>query len=431
MYLHQTPNFPFQLSHTFPILDSFTSFKMDPNANFNGHQQPYQYQQQQDQQQYPQTAGSQQQQAYPGQPMFQQNTAQPINQHPMQQFGASQQLQTPLQQQPTYQSYQQAMVPAGTPAQVTSNWNQQMRSAQVTPNLPAQNGTDTATSMTTTTTKKKTTKLQEVFQGRKETSVAPSAPDFLSLMRQPPQQQQAQQQTSTNFSHLMQAALPVQPQPQPQSTMDFSQLMQSAPPPPPPTQQRPEFLSLMRDAPPRAPPTRPDFLSLMKAAPQPAASAQGASSSSNAQATTTTSTTETVGSASRQRAATQGASNLRQFDKDVSVKLKRMVGGTCPQGFDFYAVRQGYLCGGGSHFVHHDEVEAMLKYGVCPRLEDVNHGPPQRAVTPPPGNGDGSGNEPAFWSVEEQLDAGVYPYARLKDPKTNPRLNGRGWGRRW
>jgi len=429
MYLHQTPNFPFQLSHSFPILDSFTSFKMDPNANFNGHQQPYQYQQQQNQQQYPQTAGSQQQQAYAGQPMFQQNTAQPINQPPMQ-FGTSQKPQNLLQRQPTYQTYQQAMVPAGTPAQVTSNWNQQMQSAQVTPNLPAQTATNTATSMTTTTTTKKTTKLKQAFQGQKEPSAAPSAPDFLSLMKQPPQQQQTQQQASINFSHLMQAAPPAQPKPQPQSTMDFSQLMQSAPPPPPPTQQRPDFLSLMRDAPPPAPPTRPEFLQLMKDAPKPAASAQGASSSSNAQATTTTSTTETVGSASRQRAATQGASNLRQFDKDVSVKLKLMVGGTCPQGFDVYAVRQGYLCGGGSHFVHHDEVEAMLKYGVCPRLEDVNGGPPFRAVTPPPGNGDGSGGEPAFWTAEEQIDAGLYPFADLKDPKTNPRLNGRGWGRR-
>ena len=169
----------------------------------------------------------------------------------------------------------------------------------------------------------------------------------------------------------------------------------------------------------------------MKDAPQPAASAQGASSSSNAQATTTTSTTETVGSASRQRAATQGASNLRQFDKDVSIKLKRMVGGTCPAGFDFYTVREGYLCGDGNHFVEHSEVEAMLEYSICPRLELVNGGPSYRAVTPPPGNGDGSGNESAFWSVEEQLDAGWYPFAALKDPKTNPRLNGRGWGRRW
>jgi hypothetical protein len=435
--IHVPPSDPRPSFPTFTYISHsrllHTSFKMDPNASFNGQQQTYQYQQQ-NQQQTPQTANSQQQghtqQAYTGQPMFQQNTAQPINQHPMQQFGASQQLQTPLQQQSTYQSYQQAMVPAGTPAQVTSNWHQQMQSAQVTPNLPAQTATNTATRMTTTTTKKKTTKLQEVFQGRKEPSVAPSAPDFLSLMRQPPQQQQAQQQTSTDFSHLMQSAPPAQPQPQPQSTVDFSQLMQSAPPPPPPTQQRPEFLSLMRDAPPPASPTRPEFLQLMKDAPQPATSTQGASSTLNAQ-TTTTSTTETVGSASRQRAATQGAANLRQFDKDVSIKLKRMVGGTCPMGFDFYAVREGYLCGGGQHFVEHSEVEAMLKYSICPRLELVNGGPPSRAVTPPPGDGDGSGNEPAFWSVEEQLDAGVYPYARLKDPKTNPRLNGRGWGRRW
>ena len=49
-----------------------------------------------------------------------------------------------------------------------------------------------------------------------------------------------------------------------------------------------------------------------------------------------------------------------------------MVGGTCPQGFDLYAAREGYLCGGGHHFVEYEEVEKMLKYGRCPRLENVN-----------------------------------------------------------
>jgi hypothetical protein len=71
----------------------------------------------------------------------------------------------------------------------------------------------------------------------------------------------------------------------------------------------------------------------------------------------------------------------------------------------------------------------MLKYGIRPRLEFVNKGQFTRAVTPPPGDGDGSGREPAFWTVEQQLYAGRYPFAALKDPETNPRLNGRGWGR--
>jgi hypothetical protein len=377
---------------------------MDPNANFNGQQQPYQYQQQ-NQQQHPQTVDSQQQgysqQAFTGQPM---------NQPPMQQYTASSPSQyNQLQQQSTYQYNQQAMLLAGNQAPVADNWNQQMQSPQYTPNIQAQTATNSATTTTTTTTTKKFTKLKEAFQGQKRSSAAPSAPDFSSLMQQPPQQQQAQQQTSTNFSHLMQAAPPAQQQPQPQPRLDFSHLMQNAPPP--------------------APPTRPDFLQLMQAAPQPTSSAQGASSSSNNQ-TTSTSTTETVGSASRQRAATQGAANLRQFDKDVSVKLKRMVGGTCPVGFDFYAVRQGYLCGGGNHFVEHAEVEAMLKYGIRPRLEMVNRNRYDRPVTPPSGNGNGSGDEPAFWTAEQQDDAGAYPYALLKDPEANPRLNGMGWGRR-
>lgn len=99
-------------------------------------------------------------------------------------------------------------------------------------------------------------------------------------------------------------------------------------------------------------------------------------------------------------------------------------------GFDFYAARQGYLCGGGSHLFEHEEVEAMSNHGHYPRLELVNLGGSCGTVTPPPGNGDGSGTEPAFWTAEEQVDNGYYPSARLKDPRWNPRLNRRGGGRR-
>jgi hypothetical protein len=110
------------------------------------------------------------------------------------------------------------------------------------------------------------------------------------------------------------------------------------------------------------------------------------------------------------------------------MKLKRMLGGTCPMNFDFYAVREGYLCGSGNHFIEHGDVEAMLKYGICPRLELVNRDLYERAVTPPPGDGDGDGSgvEPAFWTWQQQLDAGMVPYALLKNPKRNPRLNGKG-----
>lgn len=73
-----------------------------------------------------------------------------------------------------------------------------------------------------------------------------------------------------------------------------------------------------------------------------------------------------------------------------------MVGVTCPQGFDLYAAREGYLCSGGHHFVEYEEVEKMLKYGWCPRLENVNMNTHHRKVTPPPGDGNGSGEEPAF-----------------------------------
>ena len=334
--------------------------------------------------------------------MAQQNSGQAMNQSPM--------------QQPTQQSYQKAMVPAGTPVAVPNNWNLQMQYSQASPGIQGQIATNRATTTTTTTTTKKISKLKQALQGRKEPSASSSSntTDFSSLYQQPPQQQR---QTATDYSQLMRPApSSPPPQPQPQSTVDFSQLMQSAPPPPPPTQQTTNFPQLMQAAP----------------QPQPAQSPranQGASSPSNTQSTTISTTTETVGSASRQQAPTLGAESLRRFDQNVSIQLKRMVGGpSCPMGFDFYAVREGYLCGGGHHFVDHGDVEAMLKHGRCPRLEIVN-GPGERGVTPPPGEGDGSGAEPAFWTADEQLRHGLYPFARLRNPRWNPRLNGGRRGR--
>lgn len=96
-------------------------------------------------------------------------------------------------------------------------------------------------------------------------------------------------------------------------------------------------------------------------------------------------------------------------------------------GWDYYATRQGYLCGGGHHFFSHEDVEAMLKHGRPPRVEEVNGCIYDREITPPPGNGNGSGTEPAFWTAEQQLAEGLYPSARLRDKK-NRRLNTMGLG---
>lgn len=79
--------------------------------------------------------------------------------------------------------------------------------------------------------------------------------------------------------------------------------------------------------------------------------------------------------------------------------------------WDWYAAREGYLCGGGQHFVSHEDVEVMLKTGREPRIEHVNtYGHPTlRQVTPPPGGGNGSGEEPAFWSTEFRRSVGMPP----------------------
>jgi hypothetical protein len=145
-------------------------------------------------------------------------------------------------------------------------------------------------------------------------------------------------------------------------------------------------------------------------------------------------TTTVFGGASRQQAADKSEAELRKFDRNVSIQLKRRCGGVCPMGWDWYATRQGYLCGGGSHFIEHEDVETMLKHGALPQrlemvIESVNGTPYDREVTPPPGNGNGTGEEPAFWTAEQQWALGVYLFARLRDPK-HKRMDGLGPGGR-
>jgi hypothetical protein len=106
-----------------------------------------------------------------------------------------------------------------------------------------------------------------------------------------------------------------------------------------------------------------------------------------------------VGSSSRQEAAKQGKTELRRFDQNVSNRLKQFAGNVlCPLGFDYYATRQGYLCGGGTHFFSHESVEAMLKHGRVPELEDVNGDAYDRQVTPPPDDVDWTGRQRPVWT---------------------------------
>ena len=240
--------------------------------------------------------------------------------------------------------------------------------------------------------------------------------DFASLMQQPPQQppqqQPSQQQQAYNYSQSTQSTQQQQTVQPP--APDFSQLMQNNPPQ---TQNTVDFSQLLQTAPPPQPQVSQAPPVVRMPVPQKPAQSSNHASSKSTKKTTNTSTTTVVGGSSRQQAAEKGKKELRRFDQEVSDRLKRSFDGICPAGYDYYAARQGYICGGGHHFFSHEDVEAMMKHGRPPFMEHVNSLTPyDRAVTPPSGNGDGSGWEPLFWPAKRLAEAGLGGYAILKDP---------------
>jgi hypothetical protein len=353
--------------------------------SFNGQQQKYpnhQYAQPQQQQftgalhhSYMSTA-----QQTPSESTFvQQSVSQPLYQSLMQQVPTQQPLPSTQPQQPSYQHHNQRIdnvVQASSAVAGSSMQTQQ-------PDEQWQTATNSTSTTTTTTTTTKTTKeTQASWPGYTASTVAS---DFASLMQQPPQQQPLQQQHTVNYSQASQSGHQQQTLPPP--TIDYAQLMQSSPP------QTPNTV---------------DFSQLLQAAPpQPRVAQVPPILSSTPTERTTASATSVVGSTSRQKAADSGKAELQRFDRVVSDRLKQFnQHGVCPKGWDYYATRQGYLCGGATHFVSHEDVEAMLAGGRTPRIEKVNAYPPRRMVTPPPADGrlDGSRempvwNDPQWWDA--------------------------------
>ena len=336
----------------------------------------------------------------------------------MQQMPTQQPTPNPqLQQQQSYQHYYQgggSVIPSLSPA--PGQWT------QTQPNAQWQTATNNATTTTTTTTT--TTKSTKETQASQPQYAASSSTtlDFASLIQQapqqpPPPQPVLQQQQAYNYSQTMQSAN--QQQTLAPSAPDFSQFMQNNPPP---VQNTVDFSHLIQTAPPAAPPPQPQVSQappvMQMPSPQKAKSSKQASKSTK-ESTTTTKTT-VVGSASRQQAAEKGKTELRRFDQDVSNQLKRSFDGICPMGFDYYAARQGYICGGGHHFFSHEEVEGMLKHGRPPILEHVNADwPEHRPITPLSyKTGDGSGLEPLFWNAKQLSEVGLGGYPVLKDPSS-------------
>ena len=377
---------------------------MDPNFTSQQWQQQYSNPSQQyaqsSQQQYtgtPQYDHSSAAQQTPYESQFaQQGVSQPSYQGLMQQVPTQQPISNAqLYPQPSCQHFSLGdgnVIPA--PLAPVGPWTQTQPISQW---QTATNNATTTTTTTTTTTK--STKETQASQPQSTTSS--TALDFASLIQQAPQQQPMQQQPmqqqpmqqqqAFNYSqtiqsgHQQQTLLPPAPDfsqlmqnnPTPaQVTVDFSQLLQTAPPPHPQVSQAPPVV--------RTP-----------IAPQKVQSSNQASKSTNK--TTTTTTTNVVGSNSRKEAAEKGKTELRRFDQDVSNRLKAY-GGVCPMGWDYYATRQGYLCGGTNHFVSHDNVEALLSRGRPPYIEFVNGPSHTRLVTPPPAAGrlDGCGELPTW-----------------------------------
>ena len=153
--------------------------------------------------------------------------------------------------------------------------------------------------------------------------------------------------------------------PQPTPAINYMQLLQQ---PAPQAPQPPIDYTQLQQQPKPQPPI--DYTPLQKV--------NNTSAVTETNITTTTKTTDQSarvaeeGGRARQKAVAKGEAALRRFDETVQEMLMSASTSACPVGFIYYRVEDGYLCGGGHHFVSHDDVDAMLTFGIPPRIEHVN-----------------------------------------------------------
>ncbi|KAK3070579.1 hypothetical protein LTR53_010211 [Teratosphaeriaceae sp. CCFEE 6253] len=99
------------------------------------------------------------------------------------------------------------------------------------------------------------------------------------------------------------------------------------------------------------------------------------------QATTTTTTVTTqqyegsnAGGEARQRAEARGSAALQQYDVRVE-QLLNVAQETCPERYPWFNMNQGWICGGGTHFIHPEVMDDVLlgrsRHNV-PRIDPVN-----------------------------------------------------------
>lgn len=133
--------------------------------------------------------------------------------------------------------------------------------------------------------------------------------------------------------------------------------------------------------------------------------------------TTTTTKTETkvCGSKARREAAAKGSQHLAEFDQTVQLLLMQASQSACPMGFRYYHTKTsgGYLCGGGSHFVSDEEVDALIQGQIAlPYIEVVNS-LGFRSIAPPKEGW----HEPMHWDVPTRVANGMPPMPLKHDGK--------------
>ncbi|KAI7216819.1 hypothetical protein KC333_g4620 [Hortaea werneckii] len=170
------------------------------------------------------------------------------------------------------------------------------------------------------------------------------------------------------------------PPAQQQNTIDYESLRVTMPAPQPPTPapaRRDRTPVQEPHLQPSPAPRRdtPDWDSLRI---DPPASRLSRSARRNRQQTTRTTTTTTEsyegqhdGGETRRKAEAQGPEAVAQYERTVIQLLAYSV--NCPVGFNWFNMRGGYICGGGTHWMSHKAIDDYFR-GVdpTPRVESLN-----------------------------------------------------------
>lgn len=78
-----------------------------------------------------------------------------------------------------------------------------------------------------------------------------------------------------------------------------------------------------------------------------------------------------AGGKARQEAEAKGEKELQRFEKKVQTLIRTM--GVCPMQIRWYNTHEGYLCGAGTHFIDHKDIDmAFERPGWFPQVTIVN-----------------------------------------------------------